>query len=376
MKIGILTLPLHTNYGGLLQAYALQKYLTDIGHDVLILDTDKHPNIRPWYFRPAIWGYHLFLRYIKHKKIEIFTESSQKRIYKEYLETSQNTQLFIDKYLRLRIYRKLSEINEDEFDAIVVGSDQVWRAKYYFGSNIKDAFLDFTKGWNIKRIAYAASFGTDEWEYNDKQTKECVEAIKRFDFISVREDFAVELCKEYLDAVAVHVLDPTMLLKRDDYDKIIENSKTEVHKGDLLVYMLDDNELNKEILNKIVKNYSLIPFRVNSKVENCNANLKERIQPSVESWLRGFRDAKFVVTDSFHACIFSIIFRKPFIVIGNKNRGLGRFYSLLRLFELQDHLVLSSEDFNPNIDYEIPSSVLVKLDYLREQSKKQLNLNL
>ncbi len=71
MKIGILTLPLHTNYGGLLQAYALQKYLTDIGHDVKILDADKHPNIRPWYIRPAIWGYHLIQRYVLHQEVEV-----------------------------------------------------------------------------------------------------------------------------------------------------------------------------------------------------------------------------------------------------------------------------------------------------------------
>lgn len=376
MKIGILTLPLHTNYGGLLQAYALQKYLTDIGHDVKILDADKHPNIRPWYIRPAIWGYHLIQRYVLHQEVEVFAERSMIKHYKEYMESSKNTQRFIDKYLHTRIYKKLTEINKDEFDAIVVGSDQVWRIKYYFGANIKDAYLHFTKGWNIKRIAYAASFGTDKWEYNEQQTRECIEAIQQFDFISVREDSGVELCKRYLNVNAVHVVDPTMLLLRTDYEKLINNSNAEAHQGNLLVYLIDENKENETLLKKIVESYSLTPFKVNSRVENKNASLEERIQPSVESWLRGFRDAKFVLTDSFHACIFSIIFRKPFVVIGNKSRGLGRFYSLLKLFDLQDHLVLSSQDFNPDNSYEIPHTVSDKLDYLRKQSIELINSNL
>ncbi len=304
----------------------------------------------------------MLLKWIKH--------------YKEYMESSKNTQRFIDKYLHTRIYKKLTEINKDEFDAIVVGSDQVWRIKYYFGANIKDAYLHFTKGWNIKRIAYAASFGTDKWEYNEQQTRECIEAIQEFDFISVREDSGVELCKRYLNVNAVHVVDPTMLLLRTDYEKLINNSNAEAHQGNLLVYLIDENKENETLLKKIVESYSLTPFKVNSRVENRNASLEERIQPSVESWLRGFRDAKFVLTDSFHACIFSIIFRKPFVVIGNKSRGLGRFYSLLKLFDLQDHLVLSSQDFNPDNSYEIPHTVSDKLDYLRKQSIELINSNL
>lgn len=376
MRIGILTLPLHTNYGGLLQAFALQTYLERLGHDVVVLDKDKTPNIRPWYLRPALWTYHLIQKYVRHKNVEIFTESTLRRTYKEYLETSKYTQCFVREYLHTHIYRNLSDIGKNDFDAIVVGSDQVWRRKYFFGSNIKDAFLHFTKGWSIKRIAYAASFGTDEWEYSEQQTSECKESIRLFDAVSVREDSGVLLCHRYLDCDAHHVLDPTMLLEAEDYISLLEQSETSKTDGDLLVYLIDETDEKKELLSKIAQKYSLTPFRVNSHVEDNNAKLEDRIQPPVEQWLRGFKEAKFVVTDSFHACVFSILFHKPFVVIGNKSRGLVRFYSLLNLFGLQHHLVLSPEEWRTDVNYDIPATVYNILDEWRIKSKHFISLNL
>ena len=90
----------------------------------------------------------------------------------------------------------------------------------------------------------------------------------------------------------------------------------------------------------------MIPFAVNNPFEKDNTKpLNDRIKPSVESWLRGFEDADFVVTDSFHACVFSILFKKQFIVVGNKKRGNARFNSLLKMFGLEDRLVDESTDF-------------------------------
>ena len=376
MKIGILTLPLHTNYGGLLQAYALQKTLESLGHKVVVLDTDKHPNIRPWYLRPALWGYYAIQKFIKRKDVEIFQEKRLKRIYEEYLVTSKNTQSFIDTYIHLRIYKKLSEIKRNEFNAIVVGSDQVWRKKYFFGCCIRNAFLYFTIGWNIKRVAYAASFGVEKWEYNKKETAECKKAIMNFDAISVREDVGVELCSEYLGVEALHVLDPTMLLCKEDYEKIVREGNSLQSDGTMLTYVIDESEQKSNIVTSIAKAKGLKPFRVNSQFENISANLNDRIQPSVQQWLRGFLDADFVITDSFHACVFSIIFNKPFVVIGNKSRGLSRFNSLLSMFGLEDHLIMDIKDLDVEKNYEIPSSVYGILNHQKELSLQFLKNNL
>ena len=109
------------------------------------------------------------------------------------------------------------------------------------------------------------------------------------------------------------------------------------------------------------KSLSLTPFRVNSKANGLHASIRERIQPPVEAWLRGFYDAEFVVTDSFHACVFSIIFGKPFIVIGNKDRGMARFESLLKMFGLENRMIYDDLSvINNLIEWEIVNTIKLK----------------
>lgn len=338
MRIGILTLPLHTNYGGILQAYALQTVLERMGHDVCLIEKRREPLTLPLWKASLSYGKRI-VKNLTGSQCPIFYEQKMNR---ETPIVRQHTDKFINKYIKRRIVDDYSEIFETDFDAIVVGSDQVWRPKYFH--DIEHAFLDFTAGWNIKRIAYAASFGTDEWVYTQKQTEWCRKLIKNFYAISVRESSGVELCREYLGVDAAHVLDPTMLLSKDDYIQLFKDAKTPHSNGTLLCYILDETPEKTELINKISKEKSLVPFMVNSKVENHNAPLKERIQPPVEQWLRGFYDAEFVVTDSFHASVFSILFRKPFIVVGNADRGLSRFSSLLGMFGLGRHLMTASSD--------------------------------
>ena len=90
--------------------------------------------------------------------------------------------------------------------------------------SIESSFLDFAETWNIKKISYAASFGTDLWEYNEKQTSNCRKLIRKFDAISVRESSGVTLCKKYLDIDAIQVLDPTFLLTKEDYCAVVKKS--------------------------------------------------------------------------------------------------------------------------------------------------------
>ena len=120
------------------------------------------------------------------------------------------------------------------------------------------------------------------------------------------------------------------------------------------------------MVNKRAEKNGYKPVAVNAKPENINAPLDERIVPPIENWIKGFRDAKFVITDSFHACVFSILFHKPFIVYGNKARGLARFQSLLSMFDLSDRLITSADDFKGNSMNEID---WVKVDTYLEKYK-------
>ena len=346
MKIGILTLPLHTNYGGILQAYALQTVLERMGHEVNVIEKEKQPLSINKYKMPFAYGKRI-IKNIMGKNVPIFYEQKYNR---EQPIIRQYTDQFIEKYIHLIKYKEFSDIKESEYDAIVVGSDQIWRPRYFRVDNIENAFLKFAENWNIKRIAYAASFGTDEWEYTTKQTSICGELLKKFDAVSVREDSGVKLCKEHFSVEAQHVLDPTMLLNKEDYIKLFEANNTPKSKGNLLCYFLDETNEKKELIKRIAKEKGLIPFNVKSKSDNINSPISDCVQPPLEQWLRGFYDAEFVVTDSFHACVFSILFNKPFIVCGNKKRGLSRFESLLNVFELSKLLINNIPEYqNINI---------------------------
>ncbi len=363
MRIGILTLPLHTNYGGILQAYALQRVLQGMGHEVVVIDEEKQ------------------FRFSLKRRIEMYVKGKLKRLllgkdaiiyspeyYKLLWEArTKYTGQFVAEHIARRGVSNISEITEGEFDAFVVGSDQIWRERYAkLFPGVRNAFLQFTEGWNVRRISYAASFGTDKWEYNKSDTVTCSVMVQRFDAVSVREASGVELCRDKLSVEATHVVDPTLLLDSTDYIKLI-NTDTSRSQGDLMCYLPDQSTDSSKIVSSIAEAKALKPFSTNTQTENQQLSLEERIQPPIEEWLQGFRDAEFVVTDSFHACIFSILFAKPFVVIGNKSRGMARFESLLQVFGLTDRLVCSHEDYLSRretllkpIDYEQVSRILDK----------------
>lgn len=352
MRICILTLPLHTNYGGLLQAYALQVILKQMGHDVWTEDR-KYP----------ISAVRRFVaKMLSPVRGVYYPTKNQNALIAQY------TNAFICKYINVTepVCTKTKEIFQKyHFDAYIVGSDQVWRPLY--SCYLPNYFLDFTIGTKVKRIAYAASFGTSEWEFTSKQTGQCTPLLQKFDAVSVREDSGVFLCKKYFDIDAVHLLDPTMLLNKEDYIRLIEAEKTPPFENRLLTYILDSSGEKNEIIQKVSKalKHDLIVvmpehlfYQVGSKkIDKC-------IFPPVVNWLRGFMDAEYVVTDSFHGMVFSIIFNKPFIVIANENRGLDRFTSCLKKFNLEKHLVYSLNDvteelIHSSIDYKLVNKIMI-----------------
>lgn len=348
MKIGILTLPLHTNYGGILQAYALQTVLERMGHEVVVFDKILPEPSLPLWKCPFVYSKRLVNKLLGRKDDIVFLEKYVSKI-KPIIQ--QNTNKFIKNYIHRVSFKTFAKIpNANTFNAIIVGSDQVWRPIYFGEDHVDDAFLAFARGWNIKRIAYAASFGVDKWEYSPLQTETCKSLLHNFDAISVREESGVKLCRDFFECKAQLVLDPTMLLDKSDYVKIIKTSNVPKSKGNLLVYILDETPDKTELIKKIADKYNLKPFIVGSNSEKIHAPLNERIQPPVEEWLRGFYDAEFVITDSFHACVFAILFEKQFVVIGNKKRGMSRFISLLSLFGLENRLIAENSNVSA-VDY-------------------------
>ena len=341
MRIAILTQPLRYNYGGILQNFALQTVLKRMGHDVVTLDPHRYNYSWKQYIIFTIR--HFITHYLKgHHEVDIFFEWKKD---KPTRLLGTNTFKFVDRYIKRKEYWNLySDVKNGDFDGFIVGSDQVWRPEYNL--NIKNMFLDFTKDWNVKRIAYAASFGVDTWKESEEITRCCKEQLQRFDIVSVREDSGVHLCKDVFNVVATHVLDPTLLLTKEDYISLLKLDKVPKSKGNLLVYILDYTDDKNKLIQHIADEYRLVPFRVNSEVEDYQyKELSKRIQPPIEQWVRGFYDADFVVTDSFHACAFSIIFDKPFVAYINEFRGSSRYKSLWNQLSLSGGMITKYFDY-------------------------------
>ena len=375
MKIGILTLPFHVNYGGILQAYALQTVLERMGHevDVIEIKKEKKHTIKSTIVECKNFIKRFIKKFILQKPVYLFLDRAKTKLIPV---THQYTNEFIRRYLHLRKYENACLINQNDYEAYVVGSDQVWRPKY--SPNIYHAYLDFTEGWDVKRISYAASFGSDTWEYTDVDTEKCRKLVSHFDAVSVREDSGIGLCKKYLKVSSLQTLDPTLLLDRADYDYLISSYNTSPSDGNLFNYILDTDERTEEIIRQIAADKELKPFRKNvwepyAKVESdAIVPIEQRIQPPVEQWLRSFRDSEFIVTDSFHACVFSIIFEKPFAVILNAQRGNGRISSLLRLLGEEHRLIGGIDDYRNNRKEILSSPNIVKLKAMREKSLNYL----
>jgi exopolysaccharide biosynthesis predicted pyruvyltransferase EpsI len=365
MKIGILTLPLHINYGGILQAYALQSYLQKIGHEAwLINQKSKNEDI------------------ISHVKaiIKIIIGSSAKenetRINDEICRKNINE--FIQKYIHPKTYEvnsntDFSYLDKYNFDAYIVGSDQVWR-RDYIHNNIDRYYLNCCAKEKNKLLAYAASFGFDNWDYSLKQTKRIQQLAQRFQAISVREDIGLQFCNDFLKKEAQQLVDPTLLLTQTEYLKIANTSqKSETNKDKLMLYILDKNKKKEKVISTVSQYLKVDTYHIGKKDNNG-------IYPSIAEWLTGFFNAKFVITDSFHGCIFSIIFNKPFVAIGNTKRGINRFTTLLNIFNLKDRFInesISREELinilKSTIDWD---KIHSKIERERARSNEFFNKNL
>ena len=352
MRIAILTLPLHVNFGGILQCYALQTVLERMGHEVSVLNTD-FVNV----------GYKTRIGlFIKRLVKTCIGKESKFYGWKTEREITQK-------------YTNLSFLKKDDFDVIIVGSDQIWRPLYY--QPIADAYLKFAKNWtSIKRIAYAASFGTDTWEYTEQETNECASLLNLFDAISVRENSGIDLCRKKFGREVIQTLDPTLLLRKEDYLSLTNQSNVKKQNGGLCYYFLDATSDKLWLAQKIAKERRLISYEANNPdAEKSFLHFERRIQIPIEQWLINLMYAQFVVTDSFHGCVFSIIFNKPFIAIGNVKRGMTRLKSLLSMFGLYNRLMnidnLSNIQQMQEIDWDKVNKILnenreVSLSFLRE----------
>ena len=302
------------NYGAVLTAYALQQILKLLGYDSVLINDIINPS-----------------RYIVKKNSfnKIFAQK-----YLSYIKIPQRINAYLKEFKSGKIF--------------ITGSDQVFRIGPMENfARIQEYILDFAPQ-NAKKISFSASFGVNKENFLNETSPNIIEymkkSLKSFDFISVRENAGVEICKDVLDVDAKWVIDPVFVIDKSKYYDLINNS-TEDYNDKIVSYVLDTNKDYEKAYSYFEKQYNT------QVVKTVHSNI------SVENWLASIKNCRFLITDSFHGMCFAIIFNKPFICLANKNRGSARFESILNMLGIeyqciQDINEIYKKDCIFKLDYE------------------------
>ena len=305
-KIGIISVRHNVNIGNNLLKYAISIKLKELGYIPYIIGTRKK----------------------KHNSNITFI--------------NQTTNLVI-------IQNSFKEIKKDDYDVLMVNSDQTWRRwdKYFYDYG----FLKFAEKWNIKKFVYGASIGFNTWKLSKRDDKIARNLLKNFTGISVREEGSIKLIRQHFKVNPTLVLDPTLLIDKKYYLDIIKDyhGKIEMKNKYIFMYTTYKNNIVTNLSKKAGKifNYDVYYYQLNN-----NSLIQDFIYYMVNS--------NAVITSSFHGSVFSIIFNKPFITIYNKLDAKERFNSLDKIFGIHDRLfekddkVTFEQLLKPlNIDYKL-----------------------
>lgn len=340
MKIALLTIWHEKNYGAELQAYATIKILQQLGYDVEMIDirlSDLHRSN----LKGKIGNY-----------ISKFGPSQRKfeKFWKTYIPVSQR-------------YRSLGDLQNDPpvADVYMVGSDQVWNPDI-----VKDFtnvyFLDFGSD-KIKRVSFASSFGVSTWK-RQEMIENVRTLLRRFAYISCREDRGVKILKDVFDITAEHVLDPTILL--GDFHNLTDYT---AEKNTLVYYPLFTQYNLEKYVKKLGDELGLSVINANWSKNILGTIIWNR--NSLEGWIKDIAEAKFVITPSFHGVAMSIVHHRNFAVLVAQKDRATRIFSLLSQLGLQDRVFYSIEEldsakpWNQTIDY---TEIDEKLKELRKNS--------
>lgn len=341
MKIAILTWLHNGNFGTVLQAFALQRYLRDEGYDVQNIDllptvVQKTLNLikqgnPPELFLEKWAGY-------MAKKACPDKESLARR--------AERIDTFLEKNLNLtRRYRKFSDLRENSgaYDTYICGSDQIWSPTYFCPSY----FFDFVEE-DKKRIGYACSFGVSEMT-NDKANR-TRKLLDRFNAISVREKTGASIVRKLLDKDVTINVDPTMLLSAKEWELVVRERL--IKENYMFCYFLS---YNKEYWDKAIniareKNLKVVFVPTTKESYGIGGTCIADAGPS--EWVSLIKYSSIVATDSFHGCVFSVIHRKNFMVFkrfkdtSSTSRNT-RVYNLLDTYDIKCCLVEDIDTYQP-----------------------------
>lgn len=362
------------NYGGVLQAYALQRALANLGVSA-VTDTSRGTPARERAWRlPAVVKDVVATTVARVAPGPLAPASWVARTVKP--ERDSAITAFVDTHINTaQLYlhgRRVDRELLSRVDLFVTGSDQVWRERY---GRVPTYLFDFLAEDDTRpRIAYAASFGTAGDDYPESLIRATAPLARRLTAVSVRESAGVAAARDLWNVDAEHVLDPTLLLDQDHYAELASTAPTAADPGQLVSYVLDAGAASAAVTDAVASAMSSPATHLHQpppRTFAAYARHRDRYRrPSVESWLRAIASAGMLVTDSYHGTVFAILFNTPFVALVNRRRGAARFESLLETFGLEDRLVAAEQAASvdlapPRIDW---SRVNATLAHERQRS--------
>jgi len=349
MKVGVVTFHSANNYGATLQTWALQKVLKDLGADASVIN--YHPDVIDALYDPMQLSKGP-KRYAKILKLKMQGSKGLKRYNKFQKFLKKNFKLTGD----FRTYDQLKAANL-ALDAYIVGSDQVWNPTHIGGYD-PAYYLEFAQA-GAKKISYAASVGTDY--INPKYKDNMKNALSTFTAISVRERSIKPAIEELAGRPVEVVLDPTLLLERKDYDEI--KVKSSISEPYILLYMIEKNPQVITLANKLSVSLGM-PVIQRRPIKGLTNELPPFYTADAGEFLGLIEGASYVISNSFHGTVFSIIYGKPFISMLHSDTG-SRVVDLLTELDLKSHIVYDLADFqgisNFKLDIEAVSQRLGKM---------------
>lgn len=360
-KIAIITFHYAYNYGSALQAYALQTLLERKKYEI---------NIINFLYKKDFEQYRLFRTNIYYKWPKAFIADIL--FFNQNKKRKENFEIFAKKYFNLTQkryynYKDMKELN-DKFDIFICGSDQIWNLDCTQG--VEPAyFLKFANKDKLK-IAYAPSLSHIKFSRN--YNEDLKEAIKDLDYISVREESTLPLIQPLTEKKVSVVLDPTLLLDQKDYELIISREKQKSEY--VFVYMLEYNDELIKYCNEFGNKRRIkIIYITNSKFSGIKGENAFGIGP--DKFLKYIKEAKYIITNSFHATVFSIIFNKKFVTFTTK-RSSSRMVDLLDELGIPERIYNEKFNIDKDINYDKVQEKLIdmrksSLEYLSKALKRE-----
>lgn len=359
MKIGILTFHNAHNYGAVLQAYALKEKIRQLGHQAEIINY-CNPLIEKQYskkLKSTISWRDLRHPRLLFRKIKVTSELGYRQ--KAWEEKCIAFETFMRQYLLEEEKNKIEsqDLDKLDYDSLIVGSDQIWESKLTGGLDLV-YLLGFP--YSGGKIAYAASRAGKN--IPEEEQAVMAEYLNQFDFLSVREEPLRKVLEELLHKDILTTLDPTLLLKGQDYVPIM-TQKALVPETYLFVYFVAEDEALMKLAEDIAKQQQLTLIELHYFLQRKYKNHHQLANIGPEEFLWYIQNAKLVLTNSFHGTVFSLLFHKEFYCVCKKNM---RIASLLHMLGLEHRQIYEISEIteNQNINYE-------RVDVLLEEQRRQ-----